>query len=104
MRQVLHTGCNQRIAMEEAIMRVTMKGVVMSALMLGLSGAVYAEGAATNAGGGAGAGQGGNGMPTPNASGTMASPSDGMGSSHKPMKKQKKGAMGATASEGAASK
>ncbi|MEC5406240.1 hypothetical protein VOM14_11845 [Paraburkholderia sp. MPAMCS5] len=91
-------------------MRVAMKGVVLSALMLGLSGAVYAQGAPTTGGGGAGAGQGGNGMPTPNASGPMASPSDTpsstrakTGTSHKHMKSKKHNrAMQDSAGSGAA--
>ncbi|CAB3692998.1 hypothetical protein [Paraburkholderia rhynchosiae] len=89
-------------------MRVATKGVVLSALMLGLSGAVYAQGAGTTGGGGAGAGQGGTGMPTPNASGPLASSpgasgANSMGTSNgtsqKQMKKQKKGAMEAPASD-----
>ena len=47
-------------------MQVTAKGIVVSALMLCLSGTVYAQGAG---GGGAGGGQGGTGMSKPNASG-----------------------------------
>jgi hypothetical protein len=94
-------------------MRIAMKGVVLSALMLGLSGAALAQGAATTGGGGAGAGQGGNGMPTPNASGPMASPSDtpsgarakSGGASHKQMKKsQKSGTMDSSASDGGGTK
>jgi hypothetical protein len=49
-------------------MRVTAKGMAISALMLCLSGTVYAEGAA--GGGAAGGGQGGTGMSKPNASGS----------------------------------
>ena len=92
----------------EAAMRVAMRGVVLSALMLGLSGGVYAQGAPTTGGGGAGAGQGGNGEPTPNASGQMASPSDSpsntrapsKGTSHKQSKKSHKS--GSTDSGGSA--
>jgi hypothetical protein len=47
-------------------MRVTAKGIAISALMLGLAGTVYAQGAG---GGGAAGGQGGTGMSKPNSSG-----------------------------------
>jgi hypothetical protein len=48
-------------------MRVTTKGIVISALMVGISGTVYAQGAG---GGGAAGGQGGTGMSKPNAGGS----------------------------------
>jgi hypothetical protein len=75
------------------------KGLLISALILGLSGAAYAQGAGGGSAGGNGAGQGGTGMGTPNANGetgansnatggnTMGSSKSGM--SHK--KTQKKG-------------
>jgi len=91
-------------------MRGATKGFLLSAFILSLSGAAYAQGAGTS-GGGAGAGQGGTGMGTPNASGTTESPSGASGAntmgksgdmSQKQMnpKLQKKGGMDAPASEG----
>ncbi|MFM0031713.1 hypothetical protein PQR70_36445 [Paraburkholderia madseniana] len=88
-------------------MRVAKKGVMVSMLILGLSGATYAMGAGGGGeGGGAGsAGQGGTGMGTPNASGatdTMsgASGANTMGKSDSKSKKQmqKKGTMDSPAS------
>lgn len=88
----------------EFVMRVTEKGLLVSALILSLSGVAYAQGAGGGAGtgggggtaGGNGAGQGGAGMGTPNANGVTGSPSGASGSStmgttsddsKKPMKK-----------------
>ncbi|CAB3787209.1 hypothetical protein LMG28614_02448 [Paraburkholderia ultramafica] len=90
-------------------MRVATKGILFSALILGLSGAAYAQGMGAG-GGGAGAGQGGTGMGTPNAGGTTESTSGASGAntmgesgemSQKQMKPkmQKKGAMDAPASD-----
>jgi hypothetical protein len=92
-------------------MRVATKGLLLSAFILSLSGAAYAQGAGTGGGGGGGAGQGGTGMGTPNASGTTESPSGASGAntmgkssdmSQKQTnpKMQKKGGMDAPASEG----
>ncbi len=64
-------------------MRVKGKGIIVSALALCMSGAVYAQGAGgagAGAGGGA-AGRGGTGMGTPNAQGTTESPSAASGGS-----------------------
>ncbi|MFM0259768.1 hypothetical protein [Paraburkholderia sediminicola] len=91
-------------------MRIAAKGLLLSAFILSLSGAAYAQGAGTSGGGGAGAGQGGTGMGTPNASGTTESPSGASGAntmgksgdmSQKQMKPktQKKGGMDAPASD-----
>lgn len=91
-------------------MRVAKKGILFSAVILGLSGAGYAQGAGTGGGGGAGAGQGGTGMGTPNASGTTESPSGASGAntmgksgdmSQKQMKPKmkKNGGMAAPASD-----
>src|ERR1700674_4902524 len=61
-------------------MRATTKGIVLSVLVMSLSGAAYAQGAgAGGTGGAAGGGKGGAGMGTPNASGTTASPSAASG-------------------------
>lgn len=98
-------------------MRVAMKGILVSAFILGLSGNVWAQGAggagagaggAGAAGGGAAAaGQGGTGMSKPNASGSTNTVSGASGAaamapsgtaSHKKM--QKKGAMDMPASSG----
>jgi hypothetical protein len=91
------------------MMRVATKGILFSALILGLSGAAYAQGAGTGGGGSAGTGQGGTGMGTPNANGTTESPSGASGANTmgksgdmsqkqtKPMKK--KGGMDAPASD-----
>ncbi|MFM0632376.1 hypothetical protein [Paraburkholderia xenovorans] len=95
----------------KTIMRVAAKGLVLSAFVLSLSGAAYAQGAGTSGGGGAGAGQGGTGMGTPNSTGTTESPSGASGAntmgksadmSQKQMKSktEKKGGMDAPASEG----
>lgn len=91
-------------------MRVAAKGLLLSAFILSLSGAAYAQGAGTSGGGGAGAGQGGAGMGTPNASGTTGSPSGASGAntmgkpgdmSQRQMKPkmQNKGGMNAPASD-----
>jgi hypothetical protein len=90
-------------------MRVAPKGLLLSAFILSLSGAAYAQGAGTSGGRGAGAGQGGAGMGTPNANGTTESPSGASGAntmgkpgdmSQKQIKPkmQKKGGMDAPAS------
>ncbi len=89
-------------------MRIAARGCLFTALVLSLSGAVYAQGAG-GGGGGAGAGQGGTGMGTPNAKGATESPSGASGAntmgqsgdmSQKQMKPktQKKGGMDAPAS------
>ncbi|MEZ0606075.1 hypothetical protein ACAX43_28655 [Paraburkholderia sp. IW21] len=91
-------------------MRAATKGFLLSAFILSLSGAAYAQGAGTSGGGGAGAGQGGTGMGTPNANGATESPSGASGAntmgksgdmSQKQMKPkmQKKGGMAAPASD-----
>ncbi|MDR6393019.1 hypothetical protein J2803_005659 [Paraburkholderia phenoliruptrix] len=61
-------------------MRVATRGCLFFAIVLSLSGAVYAQGAgAAGGGGGAGSGQGGTGMGTPNANGTTESTSGASG-------------------------
>ncbi|MFM0078762.1 hypothetical protein P0D72_07710 [Paraburkholderia sediminicola] len=96
-------------------MRTFMKVTLIPALILSLSGAVYAQGAgAGGATGGAGggtaggsAGQGGTGMGTPNASGVTGSMSGASGSSKmgtganstQKQMKQKKGPMDSPASD-----
>jgi hypothetical protein len=86
-------------------MRASTKGIWFSALIIGLSGNVYAQGAG---GGGAVGGQGGTGMSKPNAGGstdtvsgasganTMA-PSAGTSSHKKPHKKKSDTGMAASA-------
>ncbi|MFL9966189.1 hypothetical protein PQR02_35335 [Paraburkholderia sediminicola] len=91
-------------------MRVATKGLLLSAFILNLLGAAYAQGAGTSGGGGAGAGQGGTGMGTPNSNGPTASPSGASGAntmgesgdmSQQQMKPkaQKKGGIDAPASD-----
>ncbi|MFM0388824.1 hypothetical protein [Paraburkholderia dipogonis] len=91
-------------------MRVATKGLLLSAFILSLSVAAYAQGADTSGGGGTGVGQGGTGMGTPNANGTTESPSGASGAntmgksgdmSQKQMKPkmQKKGGTDAPASD-----
>lgn len=95
----------------EAAMRATTKGLLVSALILSLSGGAYAQGgggAGTGGGGGTaggnGAGQGGTGMGTPNAKGVTGSPSGASGSSTmgttsgSSQKQMKKGGMDSPAS------
>ena len=94
-------------------MRASTRGLLVSALILSLTGAVYAQGGGAAGGGGAGggtaggggAGKGGAGMGTPNAGGVTGSTSGASGSStmdspantsQKQM--QKKGGMDAPAS------
>jgi hypothetical protein len=83
-------------------MRATTKGVLISALLVGISGSVYAQGA----GGGAAGGQGGTGMSKPNAGGTTDTVSGASGAnsmapsgttSHKKMHKKPSAAMPASA-------
>lgn len=85
-------------------MRVSTKGILISALLIGISGNVYSQGAG---GGGAAGGQGGTGMSKPNAGGptdtvsgasganTMA-PSSGT-TTHKKKHKKSSAAMSASA-------
>lgn len=91
-------------------MQVATKGLLLSGLVLVLSGTAFAQGAGTSGGGGAGAGQGGTGMGTPNASGATESPSGASGANtmgksgdmlQKQMKPkiQKKGGMEVPASD-----
>ena len=84
-------------------MRVATRGVLISALVLGISGTVYAQSAG---GGGAGGGQGGTGMSKPSAGGSTdtvsgASGANTMapagGTSHKKMHKKPSTAMPASA-------
>lgn len=74
-------------------MRVATKGVLISALLVGMSGIVFAQGT----GGGAAGGQGGTGMSKPNAGGSTDTVSGASGSntmapattgSHKKMHKK----------------
>jgi hypothetical protein len=72
-------------------MRVATKGILVSALILGVYGAAYAQGAGSGGGagmggaggtmGGNGAGEGGTGVATPNGNGTTGSTSGTSGSS-----------------------
>jgi hypothetical protein len=82
-------------------MRV-MKGLLIAALFVGISGSVYAQGA----GGGAAGGQGGTGMSKPNAGGSTDTVSGASGAntmtpsgttSHKKMHKKSGAAMPASA-------
>jgi hypothetical protein len=96
----------------ETAMRATTQGLLVSALIVSLSSAAYAQGAGGGAGtgggggtaGGTGAGQGGTGMGTPNASGVTGSPSGASGastmgkSSGSSEKQMKKGGMDSPAS------
>jgi hypothetical protein len=84
-------------------MRATIKGILISTVVMSLSGVVFAQGAGGGTAGGTGAGQGGTGMSTPNGNGATGSTSGASGSStmgkssdmsHKKM--QKKGATGAS--------
>jgi len=65
-----------RFAFEETAMRAATKGILISALVLGMGGTVFAQSAGGGGGGGnggagaAGGGQGGTGMSKPNASGS----------------------------------
>jgi hypothetical protein len=103
-RMRAHTsGANDRFAFEETAMRVATLGILISALLVGVSGSVYAQGA----GGGAAGGQGGGtGMSKPNAGGSTESVSGASGSnsmapagatSHKKMHKKSSAATPASA-------
>lgn len=94
-------------------MRAWIKGGLVWALILSVSGAAYAQGAGGGAGtggagstaGGNGAGRGGTGMGTPNGGGATGSPSGTSGSStmgttsSSSQKQMKKGAMDSPASD-----
>jgi hypothetical protein len=84
-------------------MRVATKGILISAVFIGISGSVYAQGAG---GGGAAAGQGGTGMSKPSAGGSTDTVSGASGAnsmapsgttSHKKMHKKSGAAMPASA-------
>jgi hypothetical protein len=89
-------------------MRAAIQGILTSAVVMSLSGAVFAQGAGGGGGGGgtaggAGAGQGGTGMSTPNSNGVTGSTSGASGSSTirkssdmSQKKMQKKGATAAS--------
>ena len=66
-------------------MRATIKGILISTVVMSLSGAVFAQGAGGGGGGGTAggtrAGQGGTGMSTPNSNGATGSTSGASGSS-----------------------
>jgi hypothetical protein len=83
-------------------MRVATKGILISAILVGISGGVYAQGA----GGGAAGGQGGTGMSKPNAGGSTDTVSGASGAnsmapsgttSHKKMHKKSSATMPASA-------
>ncbi|MFL9932358.1 hypothetical protein P0D88_24710 [Paraburkholderia sp. RL18-103-BIB-C] len=83
-------------------MRAATKAILISALFVGISGSVYAQGA----GGGAAGGQGGTGMSKPNAGGTTDTVSGASGAnsmapsgttSHKKTHKKSSAAMPASA-------
>jgi hypothetical protein len=65
-----------RFVLEETAMRVVTKGALISVLLIGMSGSVFAQGT----GGGAAGGQGGTGMSKPNASGSTDTVSGASGS------------------------
>lgn len=97
------SGANDRIAFGENVMRVATRGMLVSALFVGISGSVYAQGAG---GGGAAGGQGGTGMSKPNASGSTDTVSGASGSNsmapagstpHKKMHKKSSAATPASA-------
>lgn len=97
------SGASDRSALEETTMRVSTKGILISALLIGVSGSVYAQGAG---GGGAAGGQGGTGMSKPNAGGSTDTVSGASGAntmapsgttSHKKTHKKSNGAMAASA-------
>jgi hypothetical protein len=67
VRGLTPSGANDRSGFEETTMRVSTKGFLISAFILGVSANVYAQGAG---GGGAAGGQGGTGMSKPNAGGS----------------------------------
>ena len=84
-------------------MRGSTKGMLISALLIGIAGNVYAQGAG---GGGAAGGQGGTGMSKPNAGGSTDTVSGASGAntmapsgttSHKKTHKKSNAAMGASA-------
>jgi hypothetical protein len=68
---------NGAAKVRETIMRTTTKAVLMTALVLGLSGIANAQ--KTGGGGGGSAGQGGAGMGTPNGASATGSPSGASG-------------------------
>jgi hypothetical protein len=85
-------------------MRHFTRGILFSALLIGMSANVYAQG--SSGGGSAGGGQGGTGMSKPNASGSTGTVSSASGAdtmapagstSHKKMHKKSNGAMAASA-------
>ena len=89
--ELLLAGQGYRV-ITATVMRASTQGLLVSALILSLSGGAYGQGAGGRAGGGGtgggggtaggnGAGQGGTGMETPNASGVTGSPSGASGSS-----------------------
>ncbi|AUT66058.1 hypothetical protein C2L65_32695 [Paraburkholderia terrae] len=84
-------------------MRVSTRGILISALLMAISGTAYAQGAG---GGGAAGGQGGTGMSKPNAGGSTDTVSGASGAntmapsgttSHKKMHKKSNPAMAASA-------
>ena len=84
-------------------MRSSTKGILISALFIGISGAAYAQGAG---GGGAAGGQGGTGMSKPSAGGSTGTVSGASGAntmapsgttSHKKMHKKSNAGMAASA-------
>ena len=88
---------------EETVMRAATKGILISAIFVGISGSVYAQ-----AGGGAAGGQGGTGMSKPNAGGTTDTVSGASGAnslapsgstSHKKMHKKSSAATPASATD-----
>jgi hypothetical protein len=96
-------GADDRFALEETTMQGSTKGILISALLIGISGTVYAQAAG---GGGAAGGQGGTGMSKPSASGSTATVSGASGAntmapsgttSHKKTHKKSNAAMPASA-------
>jgi hypothetical protein len=103
VRGLTPSGANDRSGFEETTMRVSTKGFLISAFILGVSANVYAQGAG---GGGAAGGQGGTGMSKPNAGGSTDTVSGASGAntmapagttSHKKMHKKSNAAMSASA-------
>lgn len=97
-------GANDRSTLEETTMRVSTKGLLISALLIGVAVNVYAQGAG---GGGAAGGQGGTGMSKPNAGGSTGTVSGASGAntmapsgntmSHKKTHKKSSAGMAASA-------
>jgi hypothetical protein len=97
-------GANGRSTLEEATMRVSTRGLLIPALLIGISVNVYAQGAG---GGGAAGGQGGTGMSKPNAGGSTDTVSGASGvntmapsgstTSHKKTHKKSSAGMAASA-------